>query len=131
MPERDPEFGLRSPALGLLLVLPVLIPSLAGWHLEFPDTWWSSDRAIACWTLLAPTLLVLPGFVWRRGARRWVGALAAFALTATPFAVGVCLREGELDAEGVFMGAFVGLCALGGFLLGMFLHAVVRWVRSA
>ncbi|MFH1468356.1 MAG: hypothetical protein ABIO70_28465 [Pseudomonadota bacterium] len=131
MPERDPEFGLTSPLLGLALMLPALLPTFGGWWLEFEDSWWSSDRAILCWTVLAPTLLVLPGFLWRPGSWRWLGALVAFGMTAAPFAVAVCLREGQIDAEGLFLGVFVGLCALGGFLLGVLLHTAVRWVRSA
>ena len=121
-----PELGLGHPFL--LAMLAATLPlSLAGWLLENPHTYWSSDTAIAVWCGLVPCLTLLTGALWRPRSTRTAGTIAVFVITSLPFVVMVAVRKGRLNDDALGLSALVGGCAAVAFLLGLLLN---RWARQ-
>lgn len=123
------EFGLRGGWPLLIGLAGAAALYALGWTYE--DTrYWLDDTAIVIWAGALPLWLLLVSLVWRPRWGTWLAGLAlALAVLAAHVAIMWILR-GRLDDDhfaiaGIFAGA-----ALGGWLLGRILHAVIRSARA-
>ena len=97
----------------------------AGWAHE--DTrYWLASEAVALWVGGVPAWLFAIALGWRASWGTWLPGLAAAGVFFVAHLAGIWIVEGRLQDDSVGIAAMVAGAALGGWLLGRGLHALIR-----
>lgn len=122
------EFGLRGKVVLVAGALGAAILYASGWLFE-NTYYWLEDEAVAIWTGALPAWLCLVALAWRTRGRAWP---TGFGFGVPVFAVhlgAMALIRGRVLDDYVGIAAVFAAAALGGWLLGRALHAMVRRAR--
>ena len=98
---------------------------VAGWQFEDPR-YWLADEAVALWVVGVPAWLFGVALAWRAPWGAWLPGVGLAVVFFVVHLAVIWMIAGRLQDDYLGIAAMVAGAALGGWLLGRGVHALIR-----